>query len=98
MTNLNCIYNNVSVSNASSKTTSIRDSTHIPQHYAINGANYLAASVNHVRRIIELCPIFGPKVTSASIRSRFDFCQDPDFFGQIGPDSVRNLLKSPDFS
>ena len=27
-----------------------------------------------------------------------DFGPDPDFFGQIGPDSVRILLKSPDFS
>ena len=49
-----------------------------------------------MRRIIELCPIFGAKVTSASIRSRFDFGQDPDFFGQIGPDKVRVLLKSLD--
>ena len=49
-----------------------------------------------MRRIIELCPIFGAKVTSASIRSRFDFRQDPDFFGQIGPDKVRVLLKSLD--
>ena len=49
-----------------------------------------------MRRIIELCPIFGAKVTSVSIRSRFDFSQDPDFFGQIGPDKVRVLLKSLD--
>ena len=49
-----------------------------------------------MRRIIELCPIFGAKVTSASIRSRFDFGQDPDFFGQIGPDKVRVLLKRLD--
>ena len=27
-----------------------------------------------------------------------DFGPDPDFFGQIGPDTVRILLKSPDFS
>ena len=38
MTNFNCILNDISVSNdggtfdASSKTTSYRDSTHIPQH------------------------------------------------------------------
>ena len=32
-------------------------------------------------------------------RSGFtDFGPDPDFFGQIGPDSVRILLKSPYFS
>merc|ERR1711947_7697 len=89
MTNLNCIYKNVSVLtdggafDASPKATSYSYSTHIPQHYAINGANYLAAIVNHVRRIIELCPIFGAKVTSASIRSRFDIGQDPDFFGKL---------------
>ena len=47
-------------------------------------------------RIIKLCPIFGAKVTSASIRSIFDFVQDPDFFGQIGPDKVRVLLKRLD--
>ena len=27
-----------------------------------------------------------------------DFGPDPDFFGQSGPDLVRILLKSPDFS
>ena len=27
-----------------------------------------------------------------------DFGPDPDFFRKIGPDSVRILLKSPDFS
>ena len=32
------------------------------------------------------------------LRSGFlDFGPDPDFFGQIGPDSVRFLFKSPDF-
>ena len=49
-----------------------------------------------MRIIIRLCPIFGAKVTSASIRSRFDFGQDPDFFGQIGLDKVRVLLISLD--
>ena len=49
-----------------------------------------------MRSIAGLCPIFGAKVTSASIWSRFDFGQDPDFFGQIGPDKVRVLLKSLD--
>ena len=40
--------------------------------------------------------MFGAKVTTAFIRSKIDFGQAPDFFGQIGPDKVRVLLKSLD--
>ena len=40
--------------------------------------------------------MFGAKVTTAFIRSKIDFGQAPDFWGQISPDKVHVLLKSLD--
>ena len=43
--------------------------------------------------------IFGPTKAVPPTRSGFpDFGPDPDFFDQTGPDLVRNLVRSPDFS
>ena len=43
--------------------------------------------------------ILGPRMAVPPTRAGFpEFGPDPDFFDQTGPDLVRNLVRSPDFS
>ena len=95
MTNLNCIYNNVSVSNDGPK--HIIKRFHSYSTTLCNQRSQLSCrQCQSCAQDSQALSHLGDKVTSASISSGFDFGQDPDFFGQIGPDKVRVLLKSLD--